>query len=97
MERQTVESSTINSIGWRPWHTGATKEEILTRFSNKTTKEKAKYGKLEIEFDYGRIYEYYDVPETVFAALLSAESIGRTFNKIIRGKYQWVKLFVSAT
>lgn len=49
---------------------------------------------LEIRFDSGRIYQYYDVPEDVYAGMLAATSKGRYFNSHIRDKfpYQEVEL-----
>jgi hypothetical protein len=42
---------------------------------------------LEIVFESGRVYQYYDVPEEVFYGMLNAESKGKFFNSNVRGKY----------
>jgi hypothetical protein len=42
---------------------------------------------LEIEFHSGGVYPYYDVPQTVFAALLAQDSLGAYFNAEIRDAY----------
>ena len=35
---------------------------------------------LEVEFTNGHIYQYFDVPRTVFDSLLGSESLGAFFN-----------------
>lgn len=42
---------------------------------------------LEIEFNSGRIYHYFNVPEHVYDDLLSAESIGKFFSAEIKDTY----------
>ncbi len=42
---------------------------------------------LEIEFTSGAIYQYLEVPATVFEELMGAESKGRYFNHEIRDDY----------
>ena len=42
---------------------------------------------LEIEFRSGAIYRYREVPATVFAEMMKAESKGRYFAQRIRGKF----------
>lgn len=42
---------------------------------------------LEIEFNSGGIYEYYDVPEYVYQELISASSVGRYFIQAIKNTY----------
>ncbi len=44
---------------------------------------------LELRFESGRIYQYYNVPEDVFEGMLSADSKGRYFNAHVRGKYDF--------
>jgi len=43
---------------------------------------------LEIEFKSGRIYQYFDVPETVYQELMTAPSHGKFFNAYIRSVYR---------
>lgn len=43
---------------------------------------------LEVEFNSGRVYEYYDVPESEYDALMDASSHGRYFNANIRNDYE---------
>jgi hypothetical protein len=42
---------------------------------------------LTIEFNDGRVYDYHGVPYHVYAALISASSIGAYYNRYIRGTY----------
>lgn len=39
---------------------------------------------LEIEFQNGRVYQYFNIPEEVYQALMAAESHGSYFNSYIR-------------
>ena len=47
---------------------------------------------LEIEFQSGEVYQYFDVPEMVHKELLRAESKGQYFNGEIREEYAFVRL-----
>lgn len=47
---------------------------------------------LEIVFESGRVYQYYDVPESVFDAILKSDSKGRYFNQHIRGKFPYQEI-----
>lgn len=44
---------------------------------------------LEVEFASGDVYRYFAVPRAVHVSLLAAESVGRTFNVVVRGRYPW--------
>lgn len=44
---------------------------------------------LELRFDSGRIYQYYNVPEDVYQGMLAADSKGRYFNAHIRDKFPY--------
>ena len=48
---------------------------------------------LTIEFVKGATYEYYDVPEFVWIELNEAYSVGKTFARLVRGKYKYKKIF----
>ena len=52
----------------------------------------AKMKILEIEFNHGGIYQYFDVPKDVFAELMDADSHGRYFVHNIRDDYECIKL-----
>jgi hypothetical protein len=47
---------------------------------------------LEIRFESGRVYQYYNVPEEVYNAMLTAPSKGKYFNENIRGKYSYQEI-----
>lgn len=44
-------------------------------------------GILELEFTSGAVYQYFDVPVSVWQGLLRAESKGKYFNREIRDDY----------
>lgn len=47
---------------------------------------------LEIEFHDGSVYQYFDVPESVYNALMSASSHGSFFHRHIKDRFQWAKI-----
>jgi hypothetical protein len=47
---------------------------------------------LELEFEGGRLYQYFDVPKSVYESLLQAESIGRFVNARVKGVYRCLPL-----
>lgn len=47
---------------------------------------------LEIEFNGGRQYQYFDVPEQVFEGLRDADSHGSYFHEHIKGSYRYTRL-----
>jgi hypothetical protein len=51
---------------------------------------------LEIQFESGRIYQYYGVPEDVYHGMLNADSKGKYFNSHIRGKYAYREIEVKS-
>ncbi len=69
MERKTVESSMIHSIGY-----------------DKVSKI------LEIQFNSGMIYKYFNVPQIEFNRMLKAESKGRYFLDCIQDSYEYARL-----
>ncbi|ASO04797.1 KTSC domain-containing protein [Arenibacter algicola] len=68
MERQSVSSSNLASIGYDA------ENEIL-----------------EVEFNHGGVYQYFDVPEDVYQELMDAPSHGVYFSANIRNDYQCEK------
>lgn len=42
---------------------------------------------LEVEFNSGSIWQYYDVPESVYYEMKAASSCGKFFNANIKGQY----------
>lgn len=47
---------------------------------------------LEIEFNHGGVYQYFDVPEHVYAELMNADSHGVYFSANIRNDYNYQKV-----
>jgi len=47
---------------------------------------------LEVEFQGGRVYRYFDVPPRRYRALLDAESAGRFLNTEIKGVYPYAQV-----
>jgi hypothetical protein len=43
---------------------------------------------LEIEFTSGEVWQYYEVPESVYVALTINKSVGKFFHAHIRGKFK---------
>ena len=46
----------------------------------------------EIEFNHGGVYQYFDVPQDEYEALMNASSHGSYFYHNIRGDYEYTKL-----
>ena len=47
---------------------------------------------LEIEFQSGSLYCYFEVPQAVYEDLRGAESVGRYFNAYVRPHYSYARL-----
>ena len=47
---------------------------------------------LEIEFTNGNVYQYFDVPSTIYEELMQAESKGRFLSSQIKGVYRYARL-----
>jgi len=47
---------------------------------------------LEIEFNHGGIYQYFDVPENVYQELMNAGSHGKYFVANIKDDYEFQKM-----
>jgi hypothetical protein len=47
---------------------------------------------LELEFQSGAVYQYRQVPEAAYRLLLNAPSIGEFVNKVIKPRFESVKL-----
>lgn len=45
---------------------------------------------LQLEFRDGAVYRYFQVPESLYSALLHADSHGRYFNRRIRGRFPYL-------
>lgn len=47
---------------------------------------------LEVEFNHGGIYEYYDVEKEIYDDLMNADSLGRYFINNIKDDYDYGKV-----
>lgn len=47
---------------------------------------------LEIEFNSGAVYQYFNVPSNVYANLMAASSHGKFFTQNIKNVYQYSKV-----
>lgn len=47
---------------------------------------------LEIEFNSGHIYQYFDVPNSIYDDLVSASSVGQYFHQTIKGIYRYARI-----
>lgn len=47
---------------------------------------------LEVEFKDGSLYQYFDVPVTVYQELMGAGSVGQYFAQNIRNSYRYSRL-----
>jgi hypothetical protein len=47
---------------------------------------------LEVEFRNGSVYQYFDVPETVYQELASASSVGTYLNQNIKVAYRCAQI-----
>ena len=48
---------------------------------------------LEVEFNYGSIYQYFDVPESVYEGLMTADSHGKYLDAYVKkAGYRYEKL-----
>lgn len=51
-----------------------------------------KTNTLEIEFQGGRVYQYFDVPKGTFEALLQADSKGQYFHSQLKGQFRYARV-----
>ena len=47
---------------------------------------------LEVEFQNGNVYQYFDVTQDVYDGLMSAESKGKFLNAQIKGCYRYARV-----
>jgi hypothetical protein len=63
---------------------------------NSSTIAKVGYDKststLEIEFQSGDVYQYFDVPEHIWEAFKISSSKGKFFNDTVKGLYRYSKV-----
>lgn len=44
---------------------------------------------LQVEFNNGGTYQYFDVPEAIFEGLRDADSVGQYLNQQVKGVYRY--------
>jgi hypothetical protein len=47
---------------------------------------------LQIEFNNGGVYQYFDVPQDIYEALISADSVGKILNAQIKGYFRYARV-----
>ena len=47
---------------------------------------------LEIEFQNGSVYQYFDVPEVEYQGIMTADSVGKHLNQNIKNNYRYTKI-----
>lgn len=47
---------------------------------------------LQVEFNSGAAYQYFDVPEAVYEGLLAAASVGQYLNQQVKGTYRYSRV-----
>lgn len=47
---------------------------------------------LEVEFNTGRVYQYFDLPQSEYDGLMAADSLGSYFYHNIRDSYRYQKV-----
>lgn len=47
---------------------------------------------LEVAFHSGSVYQYFDVPESLYQEMLHAESVGRFLHEQIKNSYRYAKI-----
>jgi len=52
----------------------------------------AETSTLEVEFNYGSVYQYHSVPQEVYDSFILADSKGTFLNTNIKGSYSFTKL-----
>ena len=48
---------------------------------------------MQVTFNNGRVYRYYQVPPAIFNSLLQADSKGSYFWENIRGKFEYERIY----
>lgn len=47
---------------------------------------------LQVEFNNGSTYQYFDVPQAIFDGLLGASSVGQYLNQNVKGTYRYSRV-----
>lgn len=68
-------------------------DRISVRSSNiRSVGFDASSSTLEVEFESGSVYQYFDVPKDVYEDFMNASSLGKFSQKDIKGKYRFVQV-----
>ncbi len=49
-------------------------------------------GTLEVEFESGRVYQYFGVPELVYRDLMMSGSAGEYFGQFVKNRYRYDRI-----
>lgn len=49
-------------------------------------------GTLEVEFHNGSVYQYFDVPNAIYAGLISADSVGGFLAAHVKGTHRYSRV-----
>ena len=80
--------ATLGESGIKPKQNPIMNRQIVTSSNLYAVGYDESSGTLQVEFRNGSIYEYYNVPASVYQGLLDAPSKGRYFYAHIRNTYQ---------
>ncbi len=47
---------------------------------------------MDVTFNSGSVYNYFDVPMGIYEALISADSVGKTLHAIVKGHYAYERV-----
>ena len=47
---------------------------------------------LQVEFNSGATYQYFDVPEVIFEGMINAASVGQYLNQQVKGIYRYSRV-----
>lgn len=47
---------------------------------------------LEVEFSSGSVYEYFDVPQSVYEQLMASASVGSALNDLVKGNFRYARI-----
>jgi KTSC domain len=66
--------------------------EFVTSSNIRSVGYDSKSETLEIEFNNGTVYQYYNVPSPVFDELMMAPSVGKFFNSQIKNSFPYARV-----
>jgi hypothetical protein len=84
---------TLRKVPRRKTNGHATKRQKVSSSLLKSVGYDAEQQVLEIEFQNGRLYQYFDVPATEYQELMSASPLGSYFNDYIRDDYSYRRIY----